>query len=254
MATEDQPRSKLAGKTLAAPLRAALKHLFGQEISGCMLVGGTALAGYYAAHRRSDDIDLFTDGPLSQEAAVLAVESLTTRGALLEGRQRSAQFYRTVCRWRRGVFTIDVAQHPGLFKPGASVRLSDGVVVATLKTLLAMKTAALLSRCSEKDLYDLLWLLGHHKELTLRAVIEIGASVDAGVTPEGLLIALTGSDPALESCGFSKELGVTNAKIHKQITALRRMLLKEIAMLAENQPPPPIGDFLQRIRRLTLSA
>lgn len=250
MAAEDQPRIELARKTLAAPLRAALEHIFGQGISGCMLVGGTALAGYYAAHRRSDDIDIFTDGPASQEAAVLAAESLSAHGARLEGRQRSAQFYRTICRWRGEVFTIDAAQHPGLFKPGASVRLGNGVIVATLSTLLAMKTAALLSRCSEKDLYDLLWLLGRHKQLSLPAVIDLGACVDAGVTPEGLLIALTGSDPAVESCGFSREPGVTNVKIHEEITALRRMLLKEIAALAEKQPPPLIGEFLRRFRRL----
>ena len=195
MAPKDRPDPKLAAKTLAAPLRAALEHVFKQGISGCMLVGGTALAGYYAAHRRSDDIDLFTDGPAGQEAAVLAAESLSGQGAQLERLQRSAQFYRAVCRWRGATFTIDVAQHPGLFKPGASFRLKNGVTVAALETLLAMKTAALLSRCGEKDLYDMLWLLGRYKDLTLSKVLEIGAAVDAGVSPEGLLIALTGSSP-----------------------------------------------------------
>ena len=83
MAPENRPRQELASKTLAAPLRAALEHIFKQGISGSMLVGGTALAGYYAAHRRSDDIDIFTEGPHGQEAAVLAVESLAGKGALL---------------------------------------------------------------------------------------------------------------------------------------------------------------------------
>lgn len=251
MAPEDQPRPELAAKILAAPLRGALEHIFKQGIFGCMLVGGTALAGYYAAHRRSDDIDLFTDGPSSQEAAVLAAESLSSLGARLESVQRSAQFYRTVCRWRGGAFTTRVAQHPGLFKPGASVRLRNGVSVAALRTLLAMKTAALLSRCAEKDLYDLLWLLGRYKELSLPEVIELGASVDAGVVPEGLLIALTGPEPAVESCGFSQDLGVSKAKVHKDITALRRILLQELAALAENQPAPPIGEMIRRIRRLS---
>ncbi len=251
MATEDHPRIDLAAKTLSAPLRAALEHIFRQGLSGCMLVGGTALAGYYAAHRRSDDIDLFTDGPASQEAAVLAAQSLAERGAVMETIQRSAQFYRTLCRWRGESFTIDAAQHSGLFTPGASVRLKNGVTVAALKTLLAMKTAAIVSRCSEKDLYDLLWLLGRFDVLTLSEVLDLGAAVDAGVTPEGLLIALTGSDLSMERCGFSRELGRPKDKVLEEITALRRMLLKELPALAEKRPPPAIGDLIRRIRRLS---
>lgn len=62
------------------------------------------------------------------------------------------------------------------------------MIVAALRTLLAMKTAALLSRCAEKDLYDLLWLLGRYKELSLPEVIELGASVDAGVVPSMCIV------------------------------------------------------------------
>lgn len=51
-----------------------------------------------------------------------------------------------------------------------------------------MKTSALLSRCAEKDLYDLLWLLGRYKELSLPEVIELGASVDAGVVPSMCIV------------------------------------------------------------------
>ena len=46
-----------------------------------MLVGGTALAGYYAGHRRSDDLDLFVRDEAACRAAVLAVKSLVTLGA-----------------------------------------------------------------------------------------------------------------------------------------------------------------------------
>ena len=64
-----EPQSSLAEQVLPGPLYQALTHVFGQGVSGCMLVGGTALAGYYAGHRRSDDLDLFTEDAFSQRAA-----------------------------------------------------------------------------------------------------------------------------------------------------------------------------------------
>ena len=73
MAMGDQPDLSLARRVLPAPLLRALQHVFAQGLSGCMLVGGTALAGFYAGHRRSDDLDLFTETGEDQSAAVLAV-------------------------------------------------------------------------------------------------------------------------------------------------------------------------------------
>ena len=76
-----------------APLHRALKHIFADNIDGTMLVGETALAGYYAGHRRSDDLDLFTDGPLAHKAAVQAVKSLRTLGTSLADERSSGQFH-----------------------------------------------------------------------------------------------------------------------------------------------------------------
>lgn len=53
------PRAELAARFLPAPLWRGLSHVFAQGLSDTMLVGGTALAGFYAGHRRSDDLDLF---------------------------------------------------------------------------------------------------------------------------------------------------------------------------------------------------
>ena len=39
-----------------------------------MLVGGTALAGFYAGHRRSDDLDLFVGSPAAQAGIVAGME------------------------------------------------------------------------------------------------------------------------------------------------------------------------------------
>ncbi|MEW6751646.1 MAG: nucleotidyl transferase AbiEii/AbiGii toxin family protein [Candidatus Latescibacterota bacterium] len=74
------PRGR-AARALPAPLYRALTRVFAQGISGCVLVGGTALAGYYAEHRRSDDLDLFTRDEPPFRAAVLAARSVAALGA-----------------------------------------------------------------------------------------------------------------------------------------------------------------------------
>ena len=58
---------------LPFPLLQALRHVFAQGLNDCVLVGGTALAGFYAGHRRSDDLDLFTGSATAFTQAVLAV-------------------------------------------------------------------------------------------------------------------------------------------------------------------------------------
>ena len=87
------PNSKLARSVLPEPLYRALVHVFEQGISGCMLVGGTALAGYYAGHRRSDDLDLFVRDADAHKATTLAVQTLQDLGASRTDLQHSLQFY-----------------------------------------------------------------------------------------------------------------------------------------------------------------
>ncbi len=105
MGLERKPQSRLAEDVLPAALHRALTHVFAQGLSGCMLVGGTALAGYYAAHRRSDDLDLFTEDDLSQKAAVLAVKSLRDIGATLGDERTTAHFYHATCHLDSHDFT-----------------------------------------------------------------------------------------------------------------------------------------------------
>lgn len=250
MAAEDKPRLELARSVLPEPLLAALEHIFAQNLSGCMLVGGTALAGFYAGHRRSDDLDLFTDGSDSQEAVVLAVESLRDLGAELEVQQRSAQFYRAVCRFRGAVFTVDAARHQSLFKTGAAVRLENGITVASLRTLLAMKAAALLSRCGEKDLYDLIWIFGRFRDLRLEDMVSAGAGVDAGSTPEGLLIALAGARPEEKSCGFALDPKIGARQVYDDVVRLRKELIRGLKRLAEAEPAPALSELINKVRRL----
>lgn len=250
MADKDRPSLERARKTLPAPLLEALRHVFRQRLSGCWLVGGTALAGFYAGHRRSDDIDLFARDADSRRAAALAVESLGARGAEVEVLHDSAQYFKAVCRLSGHAFTADVALHAGLFETGRAVTLEGGLAVADLETMTMLKAAALVSRCGEKDLYDLLWLTHRDRSLTWERLVELGLRIDAGATPEGLLMAVSGAPLSREACGFALKPRLSPAAVYSRIRAFQRRLLRGLARLAGKEPPPPIADLVERARRL----
>ena len=55
---EIKPLERMSKKSTSPALYEALKIIFSHVDKDVWLVGGTALAGFYAAHRQSDDIDL----------------------------------------------------------------------------------------------------------------------------------------------------------------------------------------------------
>lgn len=85
-------------KVLLGPLQQALRHVFSRAVSGCALVGGTALAGFYVGHRRSDNMDLFAESVEDLEDVIRAIKSLPAIGTVLENERRAPAYYRAVCR------------------------------------------------------------------------------------------------------------------------------------------------------------
>lgn len=250
MGLPPEPDAGLAAHVLPAPLHAAMRHVYAQGIEHAVLVGGTALAGYYAGHRRSDDIDLFVRDEEAHRAAVLAVESLRRRGAELTAETRTAQYYHSLAAWDGHRFTVDVAVHGGLWEPTDSARAEDGVRVASLETLSALKGAALLSRCSEKDLYDIAWLLKNRPGLDASELADGAARVDAGANPETFLIALLGASLSEDACSFANGQGVPSGEVFREVTALRKSLLKDFKKLAAAAPAPAISPLIARVRKL----
>ena len=103
-----EPDLKLSEKVLPRPLRRAIEYVFSQNIQGCVLVGGTAIAGYYAGHRRSDDMDLFTKDAAAQIATIKACQSLVNLGAKLVEHQHTPSYYKATCTLDGHIFTIDI--------------------------------------------------------------------------------------------------------------------------------------------------
>jgi len=246
----NKPDLSLAKKVLPAPLLQALLHIFGQRVKGCMLVGGTALAGFYAGHRRSDDLDLFVQDETSYQATTLAAHSLVGIGATLTIQMNSAQYFRALCKLSHHVFTIDVVLDSNLFQVGSSSLVGSTIEVADLHTICMMKAATLVSRCSEKDLYDLHWISRTAGGLKIKDLLSLGQRIDGGVNPESLLISVDGALLSENSCGFCRELGISPAKVFKVVKDFKEYLLEELMNAAEQIPPPPIKSLVDQAVKL----
>ena len=241
-----KPESSLAADVLPPPLYRALVYVFAQGIDGAMLVGGTALAGYYASHRRSDDLDLFTESTLAQKAAVLSVKSLGELGSSLAGERSSARFYHATCAFDGHDFTAQVVLDANLFTVGTGIEANDGVMVATAETLLKMKAATLVSRASEKDLYDLAWFFEQEKQLDVTTLIALGKEVDGGMNAEAVLISLVGTQMRESACGFSVTQGPT--EVLAVVTRVQEGLIEGVKSHLRKQPAPPIAALIRKLR------
>ena len=241
-----EPDSKLAERVLPAALYTALQHVFGQGNAGTMLVGGTALAGYYAGHRRSDDLDLFVEDDNAFRATVLAVKSLDDLGTDIEEQQSTSRFFSAACVLQEHAFTAQVVLDPNLFACGSSRVAADGVVVADVETLLKMKAATLVSRCSEKDLYDLLWLLAEQSAIGVEDLVTLGVQIDGGMNAEAALMSIVGTNLRRSACGFS--LTQDAGEVYRAIRSLKRGLEQSFEKLAKEQPLPEIGELIRKLR------
>ncbi len=243
-----KPFSQISKKALPLALRQSLKHIFANtNDGGIMLVGGTALAGYYAEHRRSDDLDLFVGSPIDFEKTYRAVQLLKKEKARFSNEYRTPAYFRAEILWQRHTYTIDIVLDENLFKVGKAVRTDDRIWVADLETLFAMKSACLISRCSEKDLFDLDWLLARKREWQIGELIEHGSKIDLGLNPESLLVSLKGASLRKEACHFllpGSPISVIQA--YSKITNLHQTLIRKILEYEKKLPPSPEAQNLRK--------
>lgn len=251
MAISTEPNETLAAKTLPHPLRQSIEATFGHGLTGCALVGGTALAGFYAGHRESDDMDLFTADAVAQAMTVAAIKNLAGIGVVFSDERNSPSYFHVLGSFSGHHFSIDVVLNANIFRIGGFAQISNGVQVANLETLLMMKIATLVSRCSEKDLFDLKWLTEHYRYPDIEEWIALGQKVDAGTNAESMLISLCGAQLRHEACGFSTKFGVPSTQVLKVITAFRSELQKKLAIYLEAFPSSTaVAPLLREIRRL----
>ena len=157
----------------------------------------------------------------------------------------SAHFHHATCHLDGHDFTAQAVLDPNLFRVGSGTRADDGVVVADLTTLLKMKAATLVSRCGEKDLYDLVWLFDQAGELEVPDLIALGAEVDLGMNAEAVLASLVGTELRESACAFS--LNQSAGEVHAAITRLERGLVQGLESHLRGQPAPPIAALIRRL-------
>lgn len=234
MDSTKKPSVDLARKVLPASLLFAIETLF-VNLEDCCLVGGTALAGFYAGHRRSDDIDLFTKDAFSQKAAISEVLSLTQSGATISNQRESRQHFHCLAELKGRAFTIDIVLDPH-FHALASMQTKVGnLQIATLEGLLVMKLATLVSRCSEKDLYDLIWLFHNYRKPALAELAGLGQMIDAGVSEESLLISLSSAKLHKSACGFAKAMGVSADEVFERVCDFKQSLLTDYSIYLKDK-------------------
>lgn len=234
---ELKPFDRLSSIAVPEPQRRAILHIFANASANSWLVGGTALAGYYAEHRNSYDIDIFTADEHAQKNTILAVKSLKSIGANISNESMTPLYYRADLELANHKFTADVVLDSNLHKVGKGIITADGVCVADILTLLTMKVATLVSRCSEKDLYDIDWLCKNIGRLSIADIIALGEKIDGGLTTETLLISLSSRELRKDAMGFILNNSSQGKELaFKSISSLKNQLIDEAIDYEKTQP------------------
>ena len=147
-------------KTIEPGTLQLLKQLQANPLfQGERLVGGTALA-LQLGHRRSDDLDLFGNNP---------VESADIRDALPDENQVSIiKESRNINIYLINGVKVDFVNYRYEWIDDAVEE--NGIILAGIKDIAAMKIAAIVGRGTKKDFIDLYFLL---RRFSLKGILDL---------------------------------------------------------------------------------
>lgn len=141
-------------KTVEPGTLSILRQLMAMpELDAGLLVGGTALA-LYCGHRKSVDLDVFTSEAFNREGLVKAL----TRQFRNEFEYEHLRDTDTLFGFISDV-KVDVVHYP--LSLVASMQVEDGLRLASMADIAAMKINAVLGRGQKKDFFDIFELLNH---------------------------------------------------------------------------------------------
>jgi predicted nucleotidyltransferase component of viral defense system len=124
------------------------------ELKNFSLVGGTALSLLYG-HRKSNDLDLFSDKPFKNEKIINILKSRFGKKFTME--EKPPRF---------GIFCfIDEIKIEIIHQPHPLIRSQqtiDNVQLYSIEDIIAMKVQAILGRGKKKDFWDIAELLNHY--------------------------------------------------------------------------------------------
>ena len=123
------------------------------------LVGGTALA-LQLGHRKSIDLDMFGNIDASPEEVLEACKE----AGVLEISKTSKNIH---IYWVDGI-KVDCVNYP--YKWLDECRIPDGIRLASVRDIAAMKVSAIINRGTKKDFIDLHFLM---KEMSLNKILDL---------------------------------------------------------------------------------
>ena len=151
------------------------------------LTGGSNLAGFRFRHRRSDDLDLFTDGEVPVPEILAVLRSLP--GATVEGPDRRYDRYRFLVRLGPDVVRVEFVRYPFPAVAPREVTV-EGLRLDGVADVFANKVLALIERREGKDLVDM-WKLA--VERGAGALQQAIADAERKFGVQGLRYALQGA-------------------------------------------------------------
>lgn len=132
------------------------------------LTGGTALAEFYLYHRRSGDLDFFSDSPVDRLTVTRFVKEIETKlGTKEAAYEHVHDRYRFVVPLKKDILKIEFVHYQ--FKLLQNRRNVGGLQVDSLLDIAANKLFAATDRNEPKDLIDLYFLLT--EQFTLKRLL-----------------------------------------------------------------------------------
>lgn len=243
-----EPNLALSKKSLPSALLKAIEFVFSKGLRGTVLVGGTGIAGFYAGHRKSNDMDLFTQSDASQLATVMVCRSIPEIGGKIKIIENIDSFFNATCELENYTFTIQVVKDPHLFLVAKINELKNGIKIADFETLFKMKAATLVSRCGEKDLFDLKWFFDQKKETSIKDLVQMAQEIDGGANAESMYMSVAGTKLREEACDFSLDPNANVKKIYLDLVKFQKELIKILEKYIEGKPLPPIGKLFKSLK------
>ncbi len=164
-------------------LQVAVLQAFFERDQAFFLTGGAALVGFHLGHRTTKDLDLFTHDVAAFERGVPILRDVARDlGLAVELRQDAPGFKRAVLSSARDALVVDLVLDDT--SPAPSRERRGKVEVDTPAEILANKLTAIVGRCEERDLVDVMFLerSGSRVEEALPRALQ----KDGGCTPAQL--------------------------------------------------------------------
>lgn len=188
---------------------------FFQRERGFFLTGGGALCGFHLGHRETGDLDLFTvDAAAFERGRHVARAVADECNASLEVLQDAPGFRRITLSRAEDALVVDFV-HERVKQVCAEKPEIDDIVIDPPEEILANKLTAIVGRCEERDLVDVLFL--ERSGLRVEDALAGALDKDGGCTPATIAWLL--SQMQIPD-GASLPAGVTAAELRDYIQEL----------------------------------